>query len=111
MSVALILIAAALAAPSAPPTPIAGPFSSAGEILKAAHAGGIDRLRVETYSAPKMGDVRLYVDDGTAPSAMRCLSHWETANGRRPRLKPRWWQDDFTRDDPLLSPRPSSARR
>lgn len=94
-----ILMAAAV--PSAPQAPFAaGPFLSVGEIVRAAHACGVDSIRLETYRSPGSGEARLFYSGPVSAKAERCLMAWETRNGRRLHLKPRWWKDDFTRDWP-----------
>jgi hypothetical protein len=94
----MMLIAAS---PGAPQAPIAaGPFSSMGEIVEAAHRCGIDSLRIESYSAPMLGEMRLFLDREIKTDAERCFDSWTTKNGKRLRLEPRWWKDDFSRDRP-----------
>jgi hypothetical protein len=101
-----------LASVGVPQMPIAsGPFASVGEIVEAAHSCGINHLRIETERsttavAPEVqqylnrAEVRLFLNDAVTPAAQRCLSSWQTKNGRRLHLEPRWWKDDFTRDEP-----------
>lgn len=83
----------------APQAPVAaGPFSSLPQVLNAAHRCGISDLGIRTYGAPRLRGFELrLLDDATG---VDCLVKWQTRNGKRLKLQPRWWKDDFTRDAP-----------
>jgi hypothetical protein len=90
---------------------VSGPFVSLGEIIEAAHNCGITHLRIETQKPTtpvepelqqffNMADARVFLNDAIPAAAQQCLSSWQTKNGRRLNLEPRWWKDDFTADKP-----------
>jgi hypothetical protein len=99
---ALAAIALALQTTSgAPQAPIAaGPFSSIVEVLGAANECGVQQLRIEMYPTKNAGDTRLYLLQSPQTVELKCLNSWLTVNGKRLRLAPRWWNDDFSRDTP-----------
>ena len=98
------LAAIALAAQptsGAPQAPIAaGPFASIVEVLGAAKECGVQQLRIEMYPTEYAGDTRLYLLQSPQALEIKCLNSWLTVNGKRLRLAPRWWNDDFSRDAP-----------
>jgi hypothetical protein len=104
LSLTLALISGAPPTPQAPQVPIAaGPYVSLPHVLAAAQKCGIDDFRIQTSDASLLTGFQLFLLEDTSTGAERCLIHWETRNGRRLKLKPRWWKDDLTRDEPPRS--------
>ncbi len=52
------------------------------------------------YPTKNAGDTRLYLLQSPQTVELKCLNSWLTVNGKRLRLAPRWWNDDFSRDTP-----------
>jgi len=96
------ILLAGLMVTDVPQSPLsAGPLASVLEVVSAADACGVRQLRLDTRRKDGAAPARLYLD-GRLPSGpeMSCLETWLTRNGKRLRLAPRWWKDDFTTERP-----------
>lgn len=98
VAVAIALAGLPAAAPQAPVA--AGSYNSIMEVLTAAKDCRVQELRVSMYHTTLNGDARVFLTEAPGTPAVQCLNSWLTSNGRRLRLVPRWWKDDFTRDRP-----------
>jgi len=86
-----------------PQSPVAaGPLNSVLEVIGAADTCGVRQLRLDMRREEGFAPARLYLDgeDDRSGPQMSCLQAWLTKNGRRLKLTPRWWKDDFTKDAP-----------
>jgi len=94
------LVIASQPVAAAPQAPIAaGPVDSIFEALKAAKSCHVDQIRVTLYPADK-DEAGLFLLQDPQDAAVKCMNRWLTVNRRRLRIKPRWWNDDFTKDQP-----------
>ena len=101
-SIAALLLAQAPVA-AAPQSPVAaGPLNSILKVIRIADSCGVRQLRLDSNREESLAPARLYLDGeyDQSDAEVWCLERWLTENGKRLRLMPRWWKDDFTKDRP-----------
>ena len=97
LPVAVIALLSAESLATAPQAPFAeGSPESIRRVIRAANTCGVRNIRVEP-SGDRGFVGAFYTVFGTGNS---CLDHWLTTHGRKLKLEPRWYCDDFTSDAP-----------